>query len=139
MGDGSSNTGITVSIQAIRNLQSKVEQELANMHLALVDVIKLAPRVSTMTTAAIKIIKMHPALRDAVNKILAEGFTVRLFSIDDDVIKPFPKEVTLLGDLDTAYDKCIDAAEDEVERMLRQIYCGYAFLTLVSLIELPGY
>ena len=125
---------LSASIQAIRNLQRQIDQELANMHFALADIFKLAPRVSTMTKAAIRIIKMHPALRDAVSKILSEGFNVPLLALSKDYAEYFPIEITLSGDLDTAYDRCVEAGEDEVEKLLRQIYCGYAFLTLVSLI-----
>ena len=126
--------GLATSIQMIRRLRNEVEKMLYNMSFAMVDIFKIAPMVSAMTTTAITVAKSVPVYGDAINKLLQKGVTITLLPISEDLIKPFPREITLSGDLDTAYQRCFDVGEDEVERMLRQIYCGYALLNLMSLV-----
>ena len=121
-------------MEMIRRHQRTVERLLLNMSLALVDIIKLVPVVSAKVHTVVATVSLNAALRDTVNSILRRGVTIPILPLDEDTAKPFPREITLSGDIETAYQRCVEGGDeaDDTEVMLRHIYCGYALLTLIS-------
>ena len=123
----------STSLVLIRRLRNKAESMIYNMSFAMADIFKIAPLISSMVKTAVLAAELNTAYRDALNQLLKRGTSITLYPIRRDV-KPLPTEVTLSGDLDTAFERCVEAGEDEVEKLLRQIYCGYALLNLMSLV-----
>ena len=133
-GGAAGNAYPSTSLILIRRLRNKAETMIYNMSFAMADVFKIAPMIAAMAKNAVSAAALNAAYRDALNYLLKRGSTITLFPVSENHIKPFPREITLSGNLETAYDRCVEAGEDEMERVLRQIYCGYALLNLMSLV-----